>query len=285
MNVSPVNHATGRPESVKRISILGIQEFWRKVRSSENRLLALDYDGTLAPFHKDPMKAYPLPGVIETLRRLKKASGTTVAIISGRPVYELLALLGYIGVELIGCHGFESMSPYGNVVVRSPSPRQFEGLEIAEMMLPRRDSTAWIEIKIASIALHTRGMEAAEASEIEEQAFHRWALMASTYDLECRRFNGGVELRAKGLHKGDALGTVLSRQPEGTLTVYIGDDETDEDAFRVVRDHGVGIRVGEPTPRTLATEFLHDCREVKEFLESWVENTVEEGSGVKSGNA
>jgi len=285
MNVSPVNHTTRKPERERRSSVINLQDFWLKVRSAKSRLLALDYDGTLAPFHPDPMKAFPLPGVIEAIKTLNEASGVSVAIISGRPVYELLALLGYIGVDLIGCHGFESMNPYGNIVVRSPSPWQLEGIEIAEIMLSRSDSIAWIETKTAGIALHTRGMDAAEALAVEDEVFHRWALLASAYDLECRRFNGGVEIRARGRHKGDALKDILLRQPERTLAVYVGDDETDEDAFRVVRDCGVGIRVGGLTPETLATEFLQDCLAVKEFLERWVELAAPERSQVKNGNA
>ena len=266
-------------------SVINRQDFWLKVRASESRLLALDYDGTLAPFHQDPMKAFPLPGVIEAIKTLKEASGVTVAIISGRPVYELSALLGNIGVTFIGCHGFELMNPNGKLIVKNPSPLQLEGIDTAQIMLSREDSGAWIETKTAGIALHTRGMPAAEALAIENQVFHRWALLASAYDLECRRFNGGVELRAKGRHKGDALIDILLKQPERTLALYVGDDETDEDAFRVVRDYGVGVRVGGLTPETHATEFLQDCREVMDFIEKLVKITAQERSWTNNGNA
>lgn len=285
MNVSFVDRKIIRSVVQGWVSINDNKDFWLNVRSAPRLLLALDYDGTLAPFHKNPMKAFPLPGVIEAIKSLKKVPGVEIAVISGRPVYELYALLGHIGVMLVGCHGFESMDTDGNIAVISPDSPQLEGLETAEAMVSRINSGSRMERKVSGLALHTRGMSEAEALAVGDRVFYGWSLLAPGYDLECRRFKGGVEIRAKGRHKGTALSEILIKQPEQSLAVYVGDDETDEDAFRVVLNHGVGIRVGGPTPQTLATEFLYDCREVKIFLEKWVEATVRERSRTKDENA
>jgi trehalose-phosphatase len=82
-------------------------------------------------------------------------------------------------------------------------------------------------------------------------------------------FNGGVEVRGTGLHKGDVLAELLNLQPLGTFSVYIGDDITDEDGFREIKGRGIGIRVGEPTSSTAATGFLASCEAVRDFLRVW----------------
>lgn len=253
---------------MRRIQITNVPDFWPRLCASKSSLLALDYDGTLAPFHIDPMAAYPLPGISNALKAVGRSRNTTVGIISGRPVNEVLALLGELGITIIGSHGFECMRPDGNVAVKSPGPKQLMGLEKAEEM-GRLALGGRIETKVASVALHTRGMPPEEAARIESRAFHEWGLLALFYELECRRFNGGIELRATGRHKGNAFLDLLGEMPEQTFAVYIGDDETDEDAFRVVQRYGVGIKVGEPIGATAAMGFLPDCQAVKTFIETW----------------
>ncbi len=72
-----------------------------------------------------------------------------------------------------------------------------------------------------------------------------WSRIASRCSLEVRKFQGGVEVLAKGWNKGDALEELLRDEPQDTFCVYIGDDSTDEDAFQRIRSSGIGIRVGE----------------------------------------
>jgi trehalose-6-phosphatase len=62
---------------------------------------------------------------------------------------------------------------------------------------------------------------------------------------------------------------LIEQVPVGTLTVYIGDDETDEDAFRVLGDRGVGIKVGPSVDGTAAGMSLADCAAVRSFLQTW----------------
>ena len=70
-----------------------LPDFWELVHTAGNRFLGLDYDGTLAPFTIDPMHAKPLPGIADQLRNLATEGRTQIAIISGRPVAEIMTLL------------------------------------------------------------------------------------------------------------------------------------------------------------------------------------------------
>jgi trehalose 6-phosphate phosphatase len=255
------------------MQVIGLPDFWTTVRSARTRFLGLDYDGTLAPFHVDRMRARPFPRIRETLKALQETKATTLAVISGRPVAEVLNLLGNLRITLIGSHGYELLRPDGTLMVRDPGPEQREGLRKARDLAVALKLEGKLEHKVASIAFHTRGMSDEMASRLEKQIFAAWSGITAEHGLECRQFNGGVEVRATGWHKGDALSSLLANQPEGALAVYVGDDETDEDAFKVIQAHGIGIRVGTPVHPTAARGFLTDCQAVPDFLAIWLSLT------------
>ena len=81
-------------------------------------------------------------------------------------------------------------------------------------------------------------------------------------------FNRGVELRASGHDKGTALAELCSAMPPGTLPVYIGDDATDEDAFRYLRPLGIGIKVGMEND-TAAVGRVPNPASVLRLLRGW----------------
>lgn len=269
--------------STVHAQVINLPHFWDQVSESEYTLLALDYDGTLAPFHIDPMKAHPLPGIPPLLKGLSKSRNTTVVIISGRPVEDLCALLGSIGITLIGCHGFEVIDADGNLTVRGPDREQLEAMEKASTAAVCLGLGGRLEVKTASVAVHTRGMSQEEASKVEGLILQEW-LGIKTSGTGCRRFNGGVELYCNGWNKGDALGVLLKNMPRGTLPVYVGDDATDEDVFRYLRGSGIGIKVGSPGSATEARGFLPNCHAVREFLCSWLARIDLERSSAHNGN-
>jgi trehalose-phosphatase len=262
----------------QRIEIVNIPDFWDRLSASQSRVLALDYDGTLAPYHVDPMKAYPLPGIRGLLSAIAETDDTRLVLISGRPVHEVLTLLGDLEITVIGSHGFEHRSPEGELIVRSPDLDQLNGLEKASALAVQLGFGERLETKIASVAFHTRGLPPLRASEMERSISSEWSALAPLHGLECRGFNGGVEIRSIGFNKGDALAALLADRLPGSLNVYIGDDDTDEDAFRMLAELGIGlgIRVGRPATPTAAGGLLPDCEAVKLFLETWLAVTLPE---------
>ncbi len=260
-------------ESIKRqmIEVANIPDFWLRVDRSQTRLLALDYDGTLAPFHVEPKKAYPLPGIRELLTAMSESDNTRLAIISGRPLQELETFLGGIDIIMIGSHGYEIKKAKSDIIVEKPSPIQMTGLEKASEIATRIGFNHKLEVKVASVAFHTRGMDLSTASHLEQQLIHDWSILSPSHDLECRKFKGGVEIRSLGINKGDSILAIAGEQTRGCLNVYVGDDDTDEDAFRKLSESGmgIGIKVGSPEVPTAASGFLADCEGVKSFLETW----------------
>ena len=212
--------------------------------------------------------AWPRPwGTLRDGRR------TSVVVISGREAQEVAGLLGVPGIPIWGNHGYEVLDARG-VLHRTPlSELQQAGLAAAEAGLDPALDPERLERKQCGVALHVRGLSPEAAAELGRPVAQAWARLAADHDLTCRAFNGGVELRAADLDKGTALERVMGDHP-GRLTVYIGDDDTDEDAFSVLaRRGGVGLRVetaGEQYVSTAASGTLADCAAVLHLLRRWV---------------
>jgi trehalose-phosphatase len=245
----------------------GVPDFWQRLREAPHAFLGLDYDGTLAPFRVDPMTAVPLPGVPGILRDLSARPDTTVAVISGRPVGEVVRLLGDLPVVVVGGHGMEQRDSDGAIRAHEPDALQMRGLHAAQRQAAESMGGGRLEVKKASCAVHTRGLAREEAEAVEERVASGWETLAPSHRLECLRFDGGVEVRCLGRDKGSSLEELLTG-PDA-LAVYVGDDVTDEDAFRRIAGQGIGIRVGGSLEQSAATGRLADCESVREFLDAW----------------
>ncbi len=246
-----------------------VPDLWPSVREAQRPLLGLDYDGTLAPLRVERMEARPLPGMAAALAKVRDCSATAVAIVSGRNLRELEHLVQAPGVVLIGSHGREFAWPDGTHERLEPTAQQRACLAEAAARAGELTEPVRIERKLASVALHVRGLPPAEGRALCAVVADRWARLACA-DLECRDFDGGIELRALAGDKGLALTRIVERvRPD--VAVYLGDDETDEDAFRIVRalPRGYAIRVGDKAKPSLAHGRLAGPEQVLAFLEWW----------------
>lgn len=248
----------------------GIDGFWEAIAGAPSVALLLDYDGTLAPFHIDRLQAVPVGGAIDALQDMRVKTDTIVALVSGRPVQEILQLVSDPGVTIIGTHGFEVRSPDGKISTAAISDRQTEMLDRAYQDAARFIGAGRTERKVATVAAHFRGLDRLDARQHQQDILTRWLEYADRNVVEVRQFNGGIEMRALGRHKGTAVAEFLDGYPDNTLAVYIGDDDTDEDAFRTVKArNGYAIRVGGITSNTEATGSLNTCEDVVSFLKAW----------------
>ena len=245
------------------------------------RVLLVDFDGTLAPFHVDRDAVTPYPGVREAMKEILSTGKTRVVVISGREVRDLQRALGVEPPpELWGTHGWERLERGGPHRLRNvPGPAaaalQRAVLAVAELALGER-----IEKKPASLALHVRGLPAEEAERILAAAAAAWQPLLDD-GIDIHPFEGGIELRVRGWDKGDAVGAVVADEPEGAAAAYLGDDLTDEDAFRALNDLGEAERVRalsvlvRTVPRdSLATARLRPPEELLDFLLRWCRATT-----------
>ncbi|MCZ7585664.1 MAG: trehalose-phosphatase [Deltaproteobacteria bacterium] len=233
-----MNDASPKPPSINA----GVPDFWERFDQAPRILLGLDYDGTLAPFRNVRHEAKPLSGISDTLASLTDMPRLRVVIVSGRPLDELATFFPGLPLEMIGAHGWQRRSVSGEIHDFPVDAGHLAGLDASEEAARGAGLGAHLERKTASLALHVRWLSNADAAAALAAARRVWKPTAAEAHLGLREFDGGLELRAPGRHKGVALEELLREMPDGTLPIYVGDDDTDEDAFAAIRERGIGIK-------------------------------------------
>lgn len=246
-------------------------------------LLMLDYDGTLAPFRKDPEQAYPYSGISAVLQEIIRTGKTRVVIISGRDAKDVISLLGVEPhPEVWGLHGLQRIKPDGTADLSPVDELAVEALATADNWLRHQDLRHTAELKTGSIAVHWRGLDKAEADSIRRRVLLGWAPIARQTHVNLLEFEGGIEIRASETDKGHAVRTVMSEMNPGTPTAYLGDDNTDEHAFQAVNGRGLSVLVRSGWRQTAAQLRLGPPDDVLDFLTRWLEACLErETSGAE----
>jgi trehalose 6-phosphate phosphatase len=255
-------------QSIEKTTVL--PAFLQQVRSAPESVLLLDYDGTLAPFHVDRSLAYPYRGVVSLLDSIMQSGKTRIIIISGRPIVELRALLTPLSeLEMWGSHGLERQSSDGTYSRVHVSEEDAASLKGAEEWVVAEGLLSHAEIKHGGIAIHWRGMSSAEARRVRALTQDGWAPLAERSGLKLLQFEAGLELRVSHPDKGDAIASILGTLEDGVPVAFLGDDITDEDAFRVLRGRGLPVLVRADYRETTAEAWLRPPVELIEFLEAW----------------
>ena len=251
---------------------LDLDAFFRGLRSAAPRLLLLDYDGTLAPFHTDRFQAHPYPQVAALLQAIAGAGRTRLVIISGRALADLRPLLALDPMpELWGAHGWERMRPGGTIERAAPGQAVSAALARAAAAVDALGLAARSERKAASVTVHWRGLGADQAAHVRQAVARRWQPLAIPGTLALHAFDGGLELRARGRDKGVAVRAILAEQRGQPFSVaYFGDDATDEDAFVALKGRGASFLVRPALRPTAADVWLMPPGELAAALAEWL---------------
>jgi alpha,alpha-trehalase len=235
----------------------------------------LDYDGTLSPIVSRPEQAVLSDSMRAVLRAL--ATKLPVAILSGRDLEDVRRRVGIDAIVYAGSHGFDIAGPRG--LHKQMATEFLPDLDTAEKELHDvLDGIpgALVERKRFSIAAHYRNVNQNCVSEVQ-----RLVDAAAARHPELRRIDGKKVyelLPDVDWDKGKALLWLLRTldlEGANVRPIYIGDDRTDEDAFRVLelKQRGVGIIVTEHPRQTAARYMLTDSSEVELFLRSLIGRT------------
>ncbi|MGA8272058.1 MAG: trehalose-phosphatase [Candidatus Sulfotelmatobacter sp.] len=234
-------------------------------------LLMVDFDGTLAPFRKDRKNALPYPGVAAALQNILGTGKTRVVIISGRDVTETVPLLSIKPhPEVWGLHGLQRLKADGTVELGELDEPTTEALAAAENWVRSQNLVHAAEIKIGSIAMHWRGLPEGEAQAIRDRVSSGWREIAQRCGLDLMDFDGGIEIRSRKVNKGTAVRTILSEMDADVPAAYLGDDNTDEDAFHAIGGRGLSILVRPEWKPTAAHIWIKPPDELLGLLEGWI---------------
>lgn len=244
------------------------ERWWERVALSDKPLLATDYDGTLAPFRLDRLKAFPYAKVITLLGEIVSRGGAVV-IVSGRPAEEVRELIRSDRFIIYGCHGWERWTPQAGLTRFPLTTEQKELLKKAYQGLAGLVDPDQLERKHGSLAVHWRRYPRQVQRRIELLVRQVWEPLVIPRIISLRPFSGGLELRALGWDKGRVIGWLIEEnRPD--LIAYLGDDDTDEDAFWEVRRwEGLTIQVRKEPHLTYAQFWLAPPHQLRVFLTSW----------------
>ena len=234
--------------------------------------MLLDYDGTLAPFRIDRFKARPWAGVRKLLTRIQNQGLTRVVVVTGRPAAEIAPLLGVDPApEVWGLHGAERLHADGRRDLEIMSTETQAKLDALCAKLRDNPFGGLVEEKPNAIAMHWRGVARARAIAIERRTRALFEPLAQMDGLSLLEFEAGLELRA-GRDKGDVVKLLLEETiGEGPSPIaYLGDDLTDEAAFRAIKEHGLAVLARRQWRATDADVWLRPPGELKVFLKHWL---------------
>jgi trehalose 6-phosphate phosphatase len=210
-----------------------------RLARTDRLLVALDFDGTLAPIVPRPEMAEMLPGAEEVLRNLGRLPRTELAIITGRDFDDVSGRIPFRGsVWISGSHGRILAAP-GEVPDATPCDPRLQALETLAVPDGVR-----IERKHSSIAFHWRGREGGEPADWTEQVRE----IAEVEGLEVLPGRMVLEVMAGRPSKEVALAEI-ARMSGATGVLYAGDDRTDVEAIRWARRRGVGVLVASEESR------------------------------------
>jgi len=232
----------------------------------------LDVDGTLLDIADAPDLVRVDGALLDLLGSLRRASDGAVALVSGRSIAGLDDLFTPLEMAVAGLHGAERRDAAGRVFRRPRDPALGEVAHGLREWCEARPGTL-LEDKGGSVALHYRLApgEQAPAREAARAALSRLGDGYVLLEGKCV-----VELRPSGTTKAHAIEAFMREPPfAGLRPVFVGDDVTDEDGFRWVRESGgVAVIVG-GGGRTEAGFRLPDVAAVKQWLADWVRQRQE----------
>jgi trehalose-phosphatase len=239
-------------------------------RQAQGKRMAvfLDYDGTLSPIVETPEQAVMPEETREAVAELSR--DCAVGIISGRDLEDVRDKVQIGSIVYAGSHGFDIAGPKGLLVEHTVGEEFLPVLDIAEQELSGKLGATrgvLVERKKFAIAIHYRRVNPENVEGVEAVVDD----VAGSHP-ELRKSYGKMifELQPRiDWHKGKALLSLLGTlnlDEADVLSLYIGDDVTDEDAFRALKGRGIGIVVWEQPHETAAAYSLKNPDEVREFL-------------------
>jgi trehalose 6-phosphate phosphatase len=235
-----------------------------RLAATPRLLVALDFDGVLAPIVPVPGNARPLPAAVAAIRALAALPDTTVTLLSGRGLADLATVSGFSApVQLIGSHGgeFADRDGAGSMLDDAAHERLHRlSTELRELVADTPGVT--LEDKPAGIAVHVRNAEREVAARVLDGVR---AGPASRPGVVSTPGKEVLDLAVLEVSKGAALDRLRSRI-DADAVLFAGDDITDETAFTRLRPGDVGVKVG--SGDTAAEHRVPDPPAVAALLET-----------------
>jgi len=234
-------------------------------RALNDLAILLDVDGTLLDIAPTPLEVAVPPSLTRTLEAVSGRIGGALALVSGRPIPEMDAFFAPLRLPAIGGHGAE-MRPLANGEIIDKRNTPLDPVFAQRLKdIAARHPGVLVEDKGYSIALHYRQAPKQGIGLVHDvrHAFEAWA----DRSFELLAGKAVLEIKFAAFNKGTAVRELMTYPPfVGRAPIFVGDDRTDEDAFKVVPDfHGHAMSVGRRLP--WVEGYFKSPAEVRQWLE------------------
>ncbi len=262
-----VLHLTKIEQEKQKVNVLDketIQQMQIEFSQAEKRCILLDYDGTLAPYQKIPNLAIPGEDLLQLLANLSNDEANEIIIISGRDSETLEKWMGHLPLSLIAEHGASIKYKGQNWQQQvSISPEWKDQIRPLLELFVTRCVGSFVEEKTNTLAWHYRNTHPDLGFIRSRELRNSLLQLITNTPLQVIDGNKVLEVRLTGIDKGVTAQKIVGHySPQFTLC--IGDDTTDEDMFKVLRDKAYTIRIGRGN--TAANYTILSQVEVAPFL-------------------
>lgn len=231
---------------VEKKNFNNIKQAYNKAKS---RLIILDYDGTLAPFRKEPMQAYPTPDLLKILKELSADSQNHIVISSGRNKQTLDKWLGHLPIGLAAEHGafYKEDGIWNQAACKVKWDNEIP--EIIKQTV-RRTPRSKIEVKDTALVWHYRNVDVWLADLRVTQLINALLNPCARHNLQIMKGNKIVEVKSGDISKGSESKRLIGKGNYDFI-MAIGDDTTDEEMFMALPQGAITIKVGQSSNAAL----------------------------------
>jgi trehalose 6-phosphate phosphatase len=250
-----------------------------QLRAVNSVLLFTDFDGTLVPIQENPQQCYLQESVRDVIVELSQSARTRVGIITGRDLDDIRRRVALDDVAYAGNHGLEIAAP--GWLFCEPTAESLAS-QLAKITATLDNAFAgipgvWVQNKRLSASVHYRQAHPRVVPRVREMIAETIHQYQAQQQFHTRSGKMTLEIRPiVDWHKGSAI-SLLSQHwqadSQTSVTIYLGDDETDEDAFRSLAN-AITIHVGD-SQTTFAKYSVSTPADVAQFL-SWLANHAAE---------
>lgn len=233
-----------RKLSGKLMDIGIMEKIIKDYNRAAKRMILLDYDGTLAPFTRIPSQAHPQQELLKVLRDLTSDNKNEVVIISGRDADTLDNWLGDLPLHLVAEHGaFIKRKNYDWEQQSAILPDWKDQIRPILQLFVTRCAGSFIEEKRNTMVWHYRNTHPDLGFIRSRELMNNLLQLTANSSLQVIDGNKVLEVRLTGFDKGiTALKLITITEPDFILCM--GDDTTDEDMFKVLKDQAYTIKIG-----------------------------------------
>lgn len=254
-----------------RVNVLDnntVENMVKEFEQAGKRCILLDYDGTLTPYQKIPTLAVPSPELLDLLEQLTRDETNEIVVISGRDTETLEKWLGHLAINLVSEHG--ACMRIKNEEWQSQatsSPEWKDEIRPLLRVFVTRCAGSFIEEKKNTIAWHYRNTNPDLGFIRSRELYNNLQQLTTNTPLQVIDGNKVIEVRMIGVDKGATALNILARiNPDFILC--IGDDVTDEDMFRALKDKAYTIKIG--SGNTVAQYKILQQRDVLPLLRRFI---------------